>query len=101
MAEVYYTYMVCCCDGTLYTGWTANPERRLKEHNTGRGARYTRSRRPVRLVYLEKHVSCAEAMRRERTIKGMSRAAKLNLVARAGVDSQAVAHTSVPGDPTP
>jgi len=83
MSREYYTYMVSCSDGTLYTGWTVDPERRVRVHNAGRGARYTKTRRPVRLVYLERHSSRAQAMRRERAIKGMSHASKLRLVARA------------------
>jgi len=84
MGREYYTYMVSCSDGTLYTGWTVDLGRRLRAHNQGRGARYTRSRRPVHLVYAEKHASCADAMRRERTIKSMGRAAKLGLIAHGG-----------------
>ncbi|MHB0856630.1 MAG: GIY-YIG nuclease family protein [Anaerolineae bacterium] len=71
--------MLRCNDGSLYTGWTTDPARRLAKHNAGRGSRYTRVRRPVVLVYLEGHASRAEAMRREQTIKGMSRARKLGL----------------------
>ena len=75
-----YTYMVQCRDGSLYTGWTNNLERRLKAHNEGRGARYTKSRRPVRLVYWECFDSKVEAMRREYAIKQLSRKEKLELI---------------------
>ena len=97
MAKEYYTYIVCCCDGTLYTGWTVDPERRVRAHNAGLGARYTKTRRPVRLVYLEKHLSCAEAMRRERAIKRMRRAAKLSLVSQASRSSADV-ESQVPNE---
>ena len=75
-----YCYMVECSDGTLYTGWTTDAERRIKVHNAGRGARYTSTRRPVRLVYLESHPDQTSAMRRERVIKAMPRRKKLALI---------------------
>lgn len=75
-----YTYMVRCADGTLYTGWTVDPEKRLEAHNSGHGARYTRSRRPVSLVYLESFETKEEAMRREYAIKHLSRQEKLALI---------------------
>ena len=56
--------MLRCADGSLYTGWTTDPERRLKAHNGGRGAKYTRSRRPVELVYLEQWDTPREARNR-------------------------------------
>ena len=52
-----YTYMVKCSDGTLYTGWTTDLEHRVKAHNDGEGAKYTRSRRPVELVYYEEYAT--------------------------------------------
>jgi putative endonuclease len=75
-----FCYIVECADGTFYTGWTTNLERRLAAHNAGRGSRYTRSRRPVKLVYFESCSSRAEAMRREATLKRMSRPAKLDRI---------------------
>lgn len=72
--------MLRCADGSLYTGWTTDPERRLKAHNGGRGAKYTRSRRPVELVYLEQWDTPREAMRREWQLKQLSRAEKLKLI---------------------
>jgi putative endonuclease len=75
-----FVYIVECADGTLYTGWTTDIERRLKAHNAGRGARYTRQRGPVRLVYVETHSDRSTAMKRERQIKHMSRAEKLKLI---------------------
>ncbi len=83
-----YTYMVECRDGSLYTGWTNNLERRLKAHNEGKGARYTKSRRPVRLVYWECFDSKVEAMRREYAIKQLSRKKKLELIENSKNNSQ-------------
>jgi putative endonuclease len=74
-----FCYIVECADGTLYTGWTTDPERRLKAHNAGRGARYTRMRLPVRLVYVEPQTDRGAAMKRERAIKALSRARKQRL----------------------
>ena len=71
-----FCYIVECADGTFYTGWTTDLERRVAAHNAGRGSRYTRQRRPVRLVYFESLPTRAEAMRRETRIKRMSRSAK-------------------------
>lgn len=78
--EGFYTYMVECADGTLYTGWTTDPERRLKEHNAGRGALYTRWRTPVELKYLEAKPDRSAAQKRENEIKKLPRAKKLLLV---------------------
>ena len=74
MAEA-YTYILECKDGSLYTGWT----RRVKAHNEGRGAKYTRSHRPVRLVYFESFATKEEALAREAAIKKLPRAKKLEL----------------------
>ena len=73
-------YIVECADQTLYTGWTTNLKRRLKLHNEGRGAKYTRSRAPVHLVHLEDQPDRRSAMKRELEIKRMSRAEKLSLI---------------------
>jgi putative endonuclease len=72
--------MVECADGSLYTGWTTDPERRIKEHNAGRGALYTRWRRPVSLKYLEEKTTRSDAQRRENEIKKLTRQKKLDLV---------------------
>jgi len=77
-----YCYILECSDGTYYTGWTTDPIRREKQHNCGHGARYTRARRPVRLVYVEPQPDRANAMRRERTLKAMNRAQKQKLIER-------------------
>jgi putative endonuclease len=75
--------MVRCADGTLYTGYAREPREREKVHNSGRGARYTSGRRPVRLVYSEAFDSKNDALRRERQLKGLTRAQKESLVMRA------------------
>ncbi len=80
-----FVYIVECSDGTLYTGWTHDLQARLKAHNAGRGGRYTRTRRPVRLVYHETLTDRRTAMRREREIKRMPRARKLALIRMAAV----------------
>jgi putative endonuclease len=72
--------MLECADGTLYTGWTTNPERRITEHNAGKGALYTRWRRPVELRYLEEASDRPAAQRREIAIKKLTREKKLLLV---------------------
>jgi putative endonuclease len=79
-----FVYMVECADKTLYTGWTTDVDRRLKAHNAGRGAKYTRERGPVRLVYVEKMPNRRAAMKRELEIKRMRRAKKLALIADTG-----------------
>lgn len=76
----YFCYIVECADGSLYTGWTTDPERRVKEHNAGRGALYTRWRRPVSLRYLEELSNRSTAQRRENEIKKLTRKKKLALV---------------------
>ncbi len=75
------TYILRCSDGTLYTGWTNDIEKRLAAHNRGEGARYTRGRTPVELVYLEAFETKQEAMRREAAIKRLTREEKLALIA--------------------
>lgn len=75
-----YCYIVECADGTFYTGWTTNLEKRVATHNAGRGSRYTRLRRPVKLVYFENLPNRSEAMRREVQIKRLSRLAKLKRI---------------------
>ena len=75
-----YTYILECVDGTFYTGWTNDIEKRLAAHNSGKGAKYTRNRTPVRLVHLEEFSSKEEAMQREYEIKNFSRQQKLKLI---------------------
>lgn len=79
----YYVYIVECSDKTLYAGWTNNLEKRVQEHNDGKnGAKYTRTRRPVRLVYTEACSCLSEALKREVQIKKLSRGEKLEMIAR-------------------
>ena len=75
-----YTYIVKCSDGTYYTGWTNNLEKRIQSHNSGTGAKYTRPRLPVTLVYYETFSTKQEAMRREYAIKQLSRQQKESLI---------------------
>ena len=75
-----YCYILECSDGTYYTGWTTDPERRVKQHNKGIGAKYTSTRRPVKLVYLEQQLNRTNAMKRELAIKKMKRIQKSKLV---------------------
>lgn len=64
-----YTYMLKCSDGTLYTGWTNDLEKRVEAHNSGKGAKYTKARRPVELAYYEEFETKEQAMKREYAIK--------------------------------
>jgi len=75
-----FVYILLCADGTLYTGWTTDLVARLKAHNSGKGAKYTRGRLPVRLVYQEWFPDKTTAQKRECAIKRMSRAQKWKLV---------------------
>ncbi len=77
-----YTYILRCRDGTLYTGWTNDIEKRVKAHNEGKGAKYTKARLPVKLVYSEAFETKTEAMKREYAIKRMRREAKEKLIAK-------------------
>lgn len=75
----YYCYMVECSDGSLYTGWTTDPDRRVAQHNAGRGAVYTRLHRPVKLVYLEEVPDHRLALIREHELKKLAHAKKAAL----------------------
>ena len=77
-----FTYIVECSDHTLYTGWTNDLKKRIEAHNTGKGAKYTKTRRPVRLVYFETFATKEEAMSREYHIKRMSRQEKMKLISK-------------------
>lgn len=83
-----YCYIVECSDGTYYTGWTTDPERRVSQHNKGVGAKYTSTRRPVKLVYLESQPNRTEAMKRELAIKRMKREQKGKLIEAGKVNSK-------------
>jgi putative endonuclease len=75
-----YVYVLQCADGTFYTGWTTDLEHRVAVHNSGKGAKYTRSRLPVELVYYELYEDRSVAKRREYAIKKLTRAEKEKLV---------------------
>lgn len=75
-----YTYILRCRDNSLYTGWTNNLEKRIEAHNAGKGAKYTKARLPVELVYYEQFETKEEAMRREYAIKQMSKKEKEKLL---------------------
>jgi putative endonuclease len=79
-----FVYIVECSDGTLYTGYSKDYERRIAAHNAGRGAKYTRTRRPVRLVFLQAVATVSAALKREAEIKRMSRPEKVALCVRWG-----------------
>ncbi len=76
-----YTYMVRCADGSLYTGWTTDLDARVKTHNSGRGAKYTKARRPVVLVWYHKSADKIAAQRLERAVKKLTKQQKERLVA--------------------
>jgi len=77
-----YTYIVECSDGTYYTGWTNDLDKRIKAHNDGKGAKYTKARRPVKLVYNEEFPTKEEAMSREYHIKKLPRKDKEDLISK-------------------
>lgn len=75
-----YVYILRCSDESLYTGWTNSLEKRIKAHNSGKGAKYTKARLPVELVYFEEYEDKIEAMKREYEIKQLTRIKKLKLI---------------------
>lgn len=79
---MHFVYIIQCKDGTLYTGWTTDVTARLNAHNEGTGAKYTKGRGPVSLLHTEAFESKSDALRREMSIKKLSRAEKLNLILR-------------------
>lgn len=78
--KMFYTYILECNDGTYYTGWTNNLERRVTTHNKGLGAKYTKSRLPVKVIYFESFETKSDAMKREMAIKRLSRKEKKILI---------------------
>ena len=84
-----YTYLLRCADGSLYAGWTNDLERRLRAHNDGSGAKYTRAHRPVFLAYAEAFAAKEEAQKRECQFKKMKRQERLSLI-RAGQDNAVI-----------
>lgn len=77
---MFYTYIIKCNDDTLYTGYTTNLNKRIETHNKGLGAKYTRGRLPVKLVYFERFNNKSKAMKREYSLKQLSRQEKLKLI---------------------
>ncbi|MCY6354655.1 GIY-YIG nuclease family protein [Clostridium sp. ZS2-4] len=75
-----YVYILECSDKTYYTGWTKDLEKRINAHNTGKGAKYTRGRLPVKVIYFEQYITKSQAMKREYQIKKMSRKEKEKLI---------------------
>lgn len=84
----FYVYLLRCADGTLYTGCTTDLRRRERTHNAGRGAKYTRSRRPVTLVWWEEQPDKSAALRREAAVKKLSRQEKLALASEGNTKEQ-------------
>lgn len=80
MEQIWYLYMLRCGDGSLYTGITTDVEKRLEQHRSGKGAKYTRGRGPLELVYREECGSHSDALKREWEVKGLSRQEKLRLI---------------------
>lgn len=78
--KAYYIYILLCADGSLYTGSSNNLTKRLAQHSIGKGAKYTRSRLPIELVYRETFVSKQKALAREREIKNFSHEQKIHLI---------------------
>ena len=79
--KLWWTYIIKCSDGSLYTGITTDIERRVDEHNSSiKGANYTKTRRPVKLVYKESYLDRSSSSKRERAIKKLTRKDKLNLI---------------------
>ncbi|MDF2677678.1 MAG: endo/excinuclease domain protein [Bacillota bacterium] len=83
---MYYTYIVECSDGTLYTGFTVNLEKRIKTHNEKKGAKYTRGRTPVVLKYYEQFENKIDAIKREAEVKKLNKLNKLTLVKNFNID---------------
>ncbi len=83
-----YTYIVQCSDGTYYTGWTNDLEKRIAAHNSGKGAKYTKTRTPVILAYCEKFETKEEAMRREYAIKQLKRKKKEALIEKWKIEHE-------------
>ncbi len=86
----FYVYILQCCDGTFYTGYTKDLSVRTKQHQNGNGARYTKSHKPEKLVYHEAHDSRSKAMKREREIKRLNHKQKIILINSQKTDSTSI-----------
>ena len=82
-----YVYILRCADGSLYTGWTNDLEKRVKTHNAGKGAKYTKTRLPVELVYYEEYEEKGEALSRESSIKKLKKTSKEKLILKQYIDN--------------
>ncbi len=80
MTKKWHLYILSCSDGSLYTGVTPDVTKRVETHNSGKGAKYTRVRLPVKVVYQEEHASRSEAQQREHAVKQLTRSQKLELI---------------------
>ena len=80
MENKHYAYMLLCADNTIYSGYAVNPEKRVIVHNSGKGAKYTRARRPVKLVFYEEFNTKTDALRREIELKKLKRSEKEKLI---------------------
>ncbi|MCI1944935.1 GIY-YIG nuclease family protein [Clostridium luticellarii] len=85
-----YVYILKCRDGTFYTGYTNNLKKRIKTHNSGKGAKYTRGRIPVKLVYFEEYTSKKEALHREYVIKKMTHEDKFRLIKSLNLENAVI-----------
>ncbi|MEA4921915.1 MAG: GIY-YIG nuclease family protein [Eubacteriaceae bacterium] len=83
-----YVYILECRDGSLYTGWTTDIDARIKAHNEGKGAKYTRGRGPVKLVHLETFDNRSDALKREMAIKKLTRSQKERLISKGSIISK-------------
>lgn len=83
MNDISYVYILRCSDDTLYTGWTVDLDKRLEKHNSGKGAKYTRGRTPVQLIYFESFKNRIDAQKREYSIKQLSKKNKLKLLGKS------------------
>ncbi len=83
---MYYVYLLRCADDTLYCGYTTDLDKRVQTHNKGEGAKYTKSRLPVSLVYSEEHPTKSDALKRECAVKKLTRQQKLNLIRERNAD---------------
>lgn len=93
MEEKHYAYMLRCADDTIYSGYTNNLEKRVETHNEGKGAKYTKTRRPVKLVYFETFESKKDAMKREYQFKHLTRKQKEQLIIeRCNIDKDLLWH---------
>jgi len=82
MKSKYYVYILKCCDETLYTGYSKDLDKRIQKHNEGKGAKYTRGRRPVKLLWSKKYSNISKALKEEYRIKKLSKEQKLLLIGK-------------------